>query len=155
MVVCRIYGWLVLCKDAPNKSMDVRAKQRLCYRSFLVNPNLLGGGFAPRHLNRYALSGESEDFSHSAQIRLTVRHVNPSIVWYSAGRSRPHLQTFPSNCRGCKLFRCPFPFGLPRWYFIIFSCVLITPRLTNHRSGRRTNDFVKIYVACAAAQFGR
>ena len=48
-------------EDASNKSMDVRAKQRLCYRSFLVNPNLRGGGFAPRHLNRwaaYAAEGE-------------------------------------------------------------------------------------------------
>ena len=32
--------------------MDVRAKQRLYYRSFLVNSNLRVGGFAPRHLNR-------------------------------------------------------------------------------------------------------
>ncbi len=40
-----------VCDGMPNKSMDVRAKQRLSYRSFLVNPNLRGGGFAPRHLN--------------------------------------------------------------------------------------------------------
>ena len=38
--------------------MDVRAKQRLCYRSFLVNPNLRAGGFAPRHLKRSTLSGK-------------------------------------------------------------------------------------------------
>jgi hypothetical protein len=36
----------------PNKSMDVRAKQRLCYLACLVNSNGLGGGFAPRRLNR-------------------------------------------------------------------------------------------------------
>ena len=45
--------WRVVSRHAAsNKSMDVRAKQRLCYRSFLVNSNGLGGGFAPRHLNR-------------------------------------------------------------------------------------------------------
>ena len=45
-------------KNEPNKSMDVRAKQRLCYQWFLVNSKLRGGGFAPRHLSRSALSGE-------------------------------------------------------------------------------------------------
>ncbi len=38
--------------------MDVRAKQLLCYRTCPLNSNGLGGGFAPRHLNRSALSGE-------------------------------------------------------------------------------------------------
>ena len=32
--------------------MDVRAKQRLCYQCPLVTFSGLGGGFAPRHLNR-------------------------------------------------------------------------------------------------------
>ena len=42
--------------NAPsNNSMDVRAKQRLSYRRFLVNSELRGGGFAPRHLNRYTI----------------------------------------------------------------------------------------------------
>ena len=35
--------------------MDVRAKQRLCYQRFSFNSELRGGGFAPRHLNRYIL----------------------------------------------------------------------------------------------------
>ncbi len=35
-----------------NNSMDVRAKQRLCYQRFLVNSELRGGGFAPRYLRR-------------------------------------------------------------------------------------------------------
>jgi len=39
----------------PNNSMDVRAKQRLSYQRYLVTFGGLGGGFAPRHLNRYAL----------------------------------------------------------------------------------------------------
>ena len=37
----------------PNKSIDVRAKQRLCYQTGFVNSKLRAGGFAPRHLNRY------------------------------------------------------------------------------------------------------
>ena len=38
--------------------MDVRAKQRLCYQTYLFNSELRGGGFAPRHLNRYMLRGK-------------------------------------------------------------------------------------------------
>jgi len=38
--------------------MDVRAKQRLSYQSLLLNSELCGGGFAPRHLNRYMLRGK-------------------------------------------------------------------------------------------------
>ena len=38
----------------PNNSMDVRAKQRLSYLACLFSLTLRGGGFAPRHLNRYA-----------------------------------------------------------------------------------------------------
>ena len=34
--------------------MDVRAKQRLCYQRLSFNSKLRGGGFAPRHLNRWA-----------------------------------------------------------------------------------------------------
>jgi len=41
-------------KDASNKSMDVRAKQRLCLETCVVTFGGLGGGFAPRHLNRCA-----------------------------------------------------------------------------------------------------
>ena len=37
--------------------MDVRAKQRLCYQRRPLNFSGLGGGFAPRHLNRYAANG--------------------------------------------------------------------------------------------------
>ncbi len=44
---------------APNNSMDVRAKQRLCYLTCLFSLNLCGGGFAPRHLNRSTLLGEN------------------------------------------------------------------------------------------------
>ena len=33
-------------------SMDVRAKHLLSYQSLLLNFSGLGGGFAPRHLNR-------------------------------------------------------------------------------------------------------
>jgi hypothetical protein len=35
--------------------MDVRAKQRLSYSRCPLNFSLRGGGFAPRHLNRYML----------------------------------------------------------------------------------------------------
>jgi len=37
--------------------MDVRAKQRLSYQRPLVTLGGLGGGFAPRHLNRSAFRG--------------------------------------------------------------------------------------------------
>ncbi len=46
----------VLATAQPNNSMDVRAKQRLCYLACLFSLKLRGGGFAPRHLNRYAAS---------------------------------------------------------------------------------------------------
>jgi len=42
-------------KATANKSLDVRAKQRLCYRSCPLNFGGLGGGFAPRQLRRYML----------------------------------------------------------------------------------------------------
>jgi len=38
----------------PNKSMDVRAKQRLSYQCSFFNSELCVFGFAPRHLNRWA-----------------------------------------------------------------------------------------------------
>jgi len=41
-------------KNTPNKSMDVRAKQLLCYLACLLNSELRSGGFAPRHLSRSA-----------------------------------------------------------------------------------------------------
>ena len=47
----------------PNKSMDVRAKQRLCFLACLFSLKLRGGGFAPRHLSRSAsLFGSVSDF---------------------------------------------------------------------------------------------
>ena len=49
-----------LAKAMSNNSMDVRAKQRLCYLACLLNSELRGGGFAPRHLNRYMLCGENQ-----------------------------------------------------------------------------------------------
>ncbi len=42
----------------PNKSLDVRAKQRLCLVSCPLNSSGLSGGFAPRQLNRYVALGE-------------------------------------------------------------------------------------------------
>ena len=54
--------------NAPsNKSMDVRAKQRLCYQRCLFNFSLRVGGFAPRHLNRYA----SETFLEARENMIT------------------------------------------------------------------------------------
>jgi hypothetical protein len=44
-------------KRQPNKSMDMSAKQRLFYSRSVLNSTLRGGGFAPRHLNRWAFSG--------------------------------------------------------------------------------------------------
>ena len=41
----------------PNKSMDVRAKQRLCLLACLFTLTLRVFGFAPRHLSRYMLLG--------------------------------------------------------------------------------------------------
>ncbi len=35
-----------------NNSMDVRAKQRLCFQRLSLNLGELSGGFAPRHLKR-------------------------------------------------------------------------------------------------------
>jgi len=40
--------------------MDVRAKQRLCYLACPFSLTLRGGGFAPRHLSRSALSLKME-----------------------------------------------------------------------------------------------
>ena len=45
-------------EDTPNKSMDVRAKQRLSYQSCVVNFTLCGSRFAPRHLNRSTFLGK-------------------------------------------------------------------------------------------------
>jgi len=39
-----------------NNSMDVRAKQRLCLLACPLNSELRVGGFAPRHLSRWASS---------------------------------------------------------------------------------------------------
>ena len=44
-----VYG-----RAAPNNSMDARAKQRLCLLACPLNSNRFGGGFAPRHLKRWA-----------------------------------------------------------------------------------------------------
>jgi hypothetical protein len=38
--------------------MDVRAKQLLSYQTCVLNSELRGGGFAPRHLNRSMLRGK-------------------------------------------------------------------------------------------------
>ena len=47
---------LVDCNRAKSPTfiipLDVRAKQRLCYRTCVVNLELRGGGFAPRQFNR-------------------------------------------------------------------------------------------------------
>ena len=51
--------------DTPNKSMDVRAKQRLSYQRLSLNSKLSVAGFAPRHLNRSAAKVEM----HSINIR--------------------------------------------------------------------------------------
>ena len=40
--------------------MDVRAKQRLCYLACPLNFGGLSGGFASRHLNRWAFRGKCE-----------------------------------------------------------------------------------------------
>jgi len=45
---------------ASNKSLDVRRKQRLCYRSCPFTFGELGGGFRPRHLRRWARHGENQ-----------------------------------------------------------------------------------------------
>ncbi len=47
-------------KTQSNKSMDVRAKQRLCYQTCMVTFGGLDGGFAPRHLKRSTLLGKSK-----------------------------------------------------------------------------------------------
>jgi hypothetical protein len=45
----------------PNKSMDVRRKQRLSYERRLLPFGLRVAGFRPRHLNRSTLSVENSD----------------------------------------------------------------------------------------------
>ena len=47
---------MITPKKTSNNSMDVRAKQRLCYGSCLVSLNLRAIGFAPRHLKRPVFS---------------------------------------------------------------------------------------------------
>ena len=51
---------LILNNGRHNKSMDVRAKQRLYYQRRPLNFSGLGGGFAPRHLSRWAFRGKFE-----------------------------------------------------------------------------------------------
>ena len=51
-----------------NKSMDVRAKQRLYYQTGLFNSELCGFGFAPRHLNRSASARFSKHFGNEAEV---------------------------------------------------------------------------------------
>ena len=43
-------------KPMPNNSMDVRAKQLLCYLACLFSLALRVAGFAPRHLKRWTFS---------------------------------------------------------------------------------------------------
>ncbi|MBA4185637.1 MAG: hypothetical protein H0X49_16795 [Acidobacteria bacterium] len=51
--------------NAPsNNSMDVRAKQRLCYQWSFFNSELRVFGFAPRHLSRCA-AAKAEEVYHS------------------------------------------------------------------------------------------
>ena len=44
-------------EDKPNKSMDVRRKQLLCFGNLSFYPKLARGGFRPRHLNRCVFLG--------------------------------------------------------------------------------------------------
>jgi aminoglycoside 2''-phosphotransferase len=78
-------------KATHNKSMDVRAKQRLCLPACLFNSNGLGGGFAPRHLNCWALFQFVSCFVVFSESKLTVmsklesyekriREIRPEIV---------------------------------------------------------------------------
>ena len=54
MPLCQLELFLLLS----NKSMDVRAKQRLCYLACPFTLTFRVGGFAPRHLNRWAAALE-------------------------------------------------------------------------------------------------
>jgi hypothetical protein len=53
--------------------MDVRAKQRLCLKRHLLNLNLRGGGFAPRHLNRYAATFYQTQELYLLALRISLR----------------------------------------------------------------------------------
>ncbi len=50
-----------------NKSLDVRAKQRLSYQRLSLNFSGLSGGFAPRQLNRYAPKLTNAEFEAEKQ----------------------------------------------------------------------------------------
>lgn len=56
VVISKVNGIFILmvteCNNAPNKSMDTSAKQRLSYQRLLSNAELRVIGFAPRYLNR-------------------------------------------------------------------------------------------------------
>jgi len=52
---------------APNNSMDVRAKQRISYLGCPLNFGVRGGGFAPRHFNRWAFLGKFNDSITSSE----------------------------------------------------------------------------------------
>ena len=63
--------------NAPsNNSMDVRAKQRSSFRWCLFYSYVLGGGFAPRHLNRSVLRGKLS--YELAKIQRTFQMVEPN-----------------------------------------------------------------------------
>ena len=52
--VLNVFMLCVKTTAMPNNSMDVRAKQLLSYLACPFPLTLRGGGFAPRHLKRYA-----------------------------------------------------------------------------------------------------
>ena len=64
------YGFLIMPQS--NNSMDVRAKQRLCYQTCVVTFGGRGGGFAPRHLNRYVASIYSNESNNECKNQYEV-----------------------------------------------------------------------------------
>ncbi|WP_129590050.1 Type 1 glutamine amidotransferase-like domain-containing protein [Gloeocapsopsis dulcis] len=62
--------------------MDVRAKQRLCYLACPSNSELRGGGFAPRHLNRWQHLLVLYDQPISYLYVYEVRHLMRRLMFY-------------------------------------------------------------------------
>jgi len=65
--------------------MDVSAKQRLCLETYVVTFGGLGGGFAPRHLRRWAAFCISLDVCKFPSQNISAWCFDSKMVLFSQG----------------------------------------------------------------------
>ena len=80
--------------------MDVRAKQRLCYRSCPLNLSLCGSSFAPRHLNRYVSVIRIEGLNQMKNLILLVVVLSVAV----AGQAQTTRRNLNVEFQGNKIF---------------------------------------------------